>query len=279
MSQGKAPILAFAHIGKTGGTTLIHLLRRNYFLQYCDVLPLDSGSGKLLSPSDLRKILRINPLLRCIAGHSIRPYGELKAAYPNLQYITLLRDPINRCVSQYQQRVKKHGHVDFKEFLDRDWLPDLQTRFIAGTDDVEKAKEIIVRDFLVAGVLEEFDAFLAVLMEKVKPKRFDPVYTAKRVARDKDAKQHLIERYYDDIAARHQRDLELYRFVKEESFAQEKRSLGGQLARNLREIRVEGSAVDRAGRQVKTYTDYMLRKVYYEPLLGGLRSTNGSAIL
>lgn len=257
-------LLAFAHIGKTGGTTLIHLLRKNYFMRYCDVEPFCAESGKLLTASDLRKTLRINPFLQCVAGHSVRPYSNLKQVFPQLQYITLLRDPVARCISQYQQRVKKHGNISFEEFLTRPWLPNLQTRFIAGSEDLEKAKAILQRDFLVVGVLEQFDEFMALLAAKLSLPHFDPSYVSRRVAKDQSQKAQLVQRYRADIEAIHQLDFALYDFVKTQWFPQHVSDCSSTFERYLRLIRATKDQLKPA-HDTRAYLDYMVRKAYYLP--------------
>ena len=60
----KREMLAFTHIEKAAGTSLIHLLRVNYFMKYCDVMPLSIKSSGILRADDLRKIMIINPAFK-----------------------------------------------------------------------------------------------------------------------------------------------------------------------------------------------------------------------
>lgn len=263
-------ILAFSHIGKTGGTTLIHVLRKNFFLRYCDVIPLSASSGKLLTVDDLQKFIRANPFVRCVSGHSIRPYGALKLGFPNLQYITLLRDPIARCISQYQQRVKKHGKIDFEDFLNKSWLPNLQTRFVAGCEDLEKAKEVLNRDFLLVGTLDKFDEFVAMLADRLNQPNFDPTYAIRRVEKNREAKKNLLEKYKKDIELKHELDIELYRYVTDFLFPKALKLRGPIYYDMLQKIEAGKKIVDN-GYDPKAYADYLVRKAYYEPLFSAIK--------
>lgn len=266
-------IIAFVHIGKAGGTTLIHILRRNYFLRSCDVRPLAKASDGVFCADDLRKTLRTNPFVKCIMGHSIRAYSDLTVYAPRLRYITILRDPISRCISQYQQRVDKYGKIGFDTFLTRDWLPNLQTRFIAGSPDLSKAKEMLESRFYLVGILEEFDAFLTILSRKLQSDHFDPSYRVMRASKDANLKNEILEKYKDRIAELHELDLQLYEYAKTTLLRQQKSAYGPSFDVDLaaHKQRNESWISPRS----KPAIDYVVRKFYYEPLTGLIRVMNG----
>ena len=62
----KTSILAFAHITRAGGNTLLHILRYNYFLRSCDVRPLSKQSGGIFCAEDMAKTLIINHSLNVL---------------------------------------------------------------------------------------------------------------------------------------------------------------------------------------------------------------------
>ncbi len=261
--KNEREILAFAHIGKTGGTTLIHILRHNYFARCIDVVPFSKVDDKIFRADDMRKILRINPFTECIMGHSVKPHSDLTETFPNVKYITLLRDPIHRCISQYQQRVRKYGFVNFEEFLTREWLRNLQTRFIAGREDITQAKAILSERISLVGLLENFDEFLVLLSKKVLPKTFNPAYKIKRESKNKDAKNRLLRKHLEQIKELHQLDLELYKYAKEELIPEYKKSYGDSFERDVQNFKQANQAINRTNG--KHYADYLLRKLYYEP--------------
>ena len=267
--QGRAErhrdILAFCHIGKTGGTTLIHVLRRNFVFQYCDVEPIGCPEKKELGPEDLQCIFRINPFIRCIGGHKIRPYAGLHKYYPGMRYIGIFRDPVDRTISQYQQRVAKYGHISFEEFLKRPWLPNLQTRFVAGSEDLDRAKELIERNYILAGTLDRFDEFLAVLSCILGHGRFDPRYVRKRVQRNKEEKQRISYQYADDIREINSLDIDLVRHVREEVFPKARYAYESKVDKVLDTMSQSSRAV-RTKMAMLGYMDYLMRKAYYRPM-------------
>lgn len=267
------PLLVFVHIPKAGGTTLIHLLRHNYFMSYCDVRPLRPRSQEFFCAEDMKTFLKMNPFIECIGGHSIRQYGDLDALFPNVRYITILRNPVNRCISHYQQRVTKFGNISFEEFLTRDWVRNLQTRHIAGSDDVQLAKKILTEKFFSVGILEEFDQFLTILLKKLSPKPFDPSYRIMRVAGDKNAKEEILRKHEDLIIDTHRADIELYNYVKQEILASERKMYGPDIEKDILDLRHRNEAT--APAMTKQRIDFLFRKLYYEPISGLIRASNG----
>jgi hypothetical protein len=269
------PLLAFVHIPKAGGTTLIHLLRRNYFMKYCDVRPLRKQNEELFTADDLKTYLRMNPFIECIGGHAVRAYSNLDSLFPNIRYITILRNPVDRCVSHYQQRVMKFGNLPFDEFLKREWVSNLQTRHIAGSEDVELAKEILSERFFAVGVLDKFNEFLATFANKLLPEPFDSTYQVMRVAKDKHRKQEILEVYEEAILESHQADSELYEFAKREILPRQGKACtsDSDISRS-----VEGSDLSEAHARfpvTKQRIDYLIRKIYYEPVSGAIRILHG----
>ena len=119
----KREILAFTHIKKAAGTTLSHILRINFFLRHCDVKVLSIGSGNCFQAEDMFRLFQINPYIVSIGGHSVVPFGNLAAHFENIRFITVLRDPVQRYLSQYQHNVEKLGYPgSFQAFLEKKGL-------------------------------------------------------------------------------------------------------------------------------------------------------------
>jgi hypothetical protein len=272
-------LLAFAHIHKAAGTTLLHILRRNFFLRHMDVRPFRKESNGVFRARDLQTCLRLNPFLRCISGHSVRTWSDLEALVPNVQYITILRDPINRFVSHflYRQDVMKSTY-SLQEAIDREKDHNLQTKYIAGSDDLEAAKRMLEGRFLSAGVSEEFDAFLLLLRRKLEPAPFDISYVSQNLAsrRGKDRKEiarRIIEENHDALVEMHQVDLKLYDYLKNDLLPREKVEYGPAFERNLAEFQEQ--VRDRRHKTLRPYIDYAVRKCYYEPVTGLIRVRHG----
>lgn len=271
--------LSFVHIEKAAGTTLIHLLRGNFFMRYCDVKPFSKASNRVFSSDDLKKIKRFNPALRCIGGHAVKPFSDLRKVFPQVRYFTLLRDPIRRYLSQYQywlERLEKK--LSFQSFLDVEGSFNLQTKKIAGTDNLDLAKETLSKDFFLVGTVEAFDEFLILFRNKLKPFEFSPYYEVKNVGNNKSPiKKSLPEifvKYKDEIIKRNQLDIELYEYVKTVLLPKEKVIYGPNFDDDLNLFKNSNNGYSLKN-QIFLDLDYVIRKCYYELIFGIIRKKNG----
>lgn len=267
-------MLAFVHIEKTAGTTLIHILRRNFFPRYMDVRPLTKPGDSSFTAYDLRTTERLNPLLTCIGGHSVTPHAELEAFAPNIRYITLLRDPVERYVSQFRYWNRKLGKgITFEEFLADEGTWNVQTKKISGSDDPELAKDFLSTKFLLAGVVEEFDEFLVLLQRKLLPMDFDPSYRVKNAGVPPDThNEELTDHNRDEIGKRNFSDIELYNYVQNQLIPKQRHEYGLTLAADVMKLRGKNASA-KVG-MTKSYADFLVRKAYYEPATGLIRRMN-----
>lgn len=175
--------LLLVHLPKTAGTTLAQLMRYHY---------RDGafkGAGNVLSRFDeaeprLRTIAR-KPRFRAAAGHV--SFGLAQRVLPDATYVTILREPVARTLSQYYFLTESgNGQGLVPPWLDEDvrgigigeafergyLLDDLQTRMLCGLvspydelpdDALERARENIRDRFAYVGTTERFDELLAVL--------------------------------------------------------------------------------------------------------------------
>jgi hypothetical protein len=160
-------VLFSMHMEKCGGTSLDRLLRAEY------------GEGFFLydpGPPDDHRTPRFPADVRCIHGHMF--YG-LHAHLPErpFAYITLLRDPVERFLSQFDH-LRRYEHPLHEMAMAQDGLErmcaeyearhyrNLFVRRLAGVweevqpSDLDRAEERL-RSFAVVGALERSDAFLA----------------------------------------------------------------------------------------------------------------------
>ncbi|MEL7447991.1 MAG: hypothetical protein AAFN78_02220 [Pseudomonadota bacterium] len=267
-------ILAFVHIEKAAGTSLIHILRRNFFLRYLDVRPLSTEAHELFTAEDMRRSLRVNPMLRCISGHSVKPFGDLEEAYPQVQYITLLRDPVARYVSQYKYwtRVLRKDW-SFERFLEHDKSWNFQTRKIVGSDECDAAFEVLQSRFLAVGVVEQFDEFLMVLGERLKPKVFDPRYAVRNAGGDNRGGKNVdVSQFAEQIAANNASDIRLYERVTRELLPAQRAAVCPDLDDRLSAF--QSASEPGVLASIKGVVDGVCRKAYYEPVTGLVRRLN-----
>ncbi|MGH8249600.1 MAG: hypothetical protein ACREVI_02705 [Steroidobacteraceae bacterium] len=266
-------MLAFVHIEKTAGTTLNQILRRSFLLRFIDVRPLSSRSHGTFTAEDLRKYLFINPWLEAVSGHSIRPILELSGARPEIRYITLLRNPIRRYISQFLYFVRiRERSDDFARFLDQEEFANFQTKKLAGCEDLCAAISALDQMFAV-GVAEEFDALLLRLKKALLPLHFDIRYASKNVGIGMSERVAQIQELYGaEIRSRNEKDLLLYHHAINRVIPRHNEAYGSRLMPDLESFRRENRNF-RAG--VRDYIDYAARKSYYQPVSGAMRRLNG----
>jgi hypothetical protein len=259
------PFIAFVHIEKAAGTTFIHILRRNFFLRYLDVRPYSPASNSIFTARDLELSLGINPWLRAFGGHAVRPLGDLCEVFTNISFVTILRDPVRRYISQYLYgNAVLKLNLTFEEFLADSRTHDFQTRKIAGEADLQLAKRILKERFLAIGLVEKLDQFLARLASGLQPERFNHAYEARNVGSYLRQEVELYETYEPMIREVNQVDAALYQYIKDLLQADHDASGNSDRIKSM-------GICDR----VKHFSDGALRKVYYEPVTGLMRVRNG----
>ncbi|MBK1706380.1 sulfotransferase family 2 domain-containing protein [Halochromatium glycolicum] len=269
-------LLAFVHIEKAAGTTLIHVLRHNFFLRYLDVRPYSPSPERIFRASDLALALRINPGLACIGGHSVRPYSDLAEVVRSVRYVTVLRDPVRRYVSMYQYWTEMLGkQMTFEEFLSDPETHDFQTRKIVGRADAAAAEQLLAEEFFLVGVVERLDEFLIQLGARLAPRPFDARYRLLNTARERKEprSEDYAETRREAIASVNAHDQRLYAFVNNHILPAQRAGYGGTLDQDV-------AAFQRHNREhsvpmTRRYADYMARKLYFEPVTGLVRRYNG----
>jgi Sulfotransferase family len=214
------PLTGFVHINKTGGTTIKFILRNSTWFRHCDLQTLRHNAVADKRDIDFaQKIFFFG--FNSIAGHSLQPW--VKDLPQEITYFTILRDPLERCLSNYQHvkraRRRSGRDITFEEFMHDESYTNLQVRNIAGVLDLEKAKELLKNKFFFVGLLERFDESMRIL-QKLFPYPLRLQYQPQHVTRDNTAKQKVL----DSAASRdllrqgNQLDLELYAFVRDELY-------------------------------------------------------------
>lgn len=172
-------LIVFAHIPKTGGTTIGDLLFKKF------------SNSELYAPRSSRGLLENIQFknvdfqkLKAISSHSMVFGRELYGR--RIRYITMLRSPVKRIMSFYMHVQRDSNHtlhskaskLTLRNFVDGGFCPDTsnyQTRFISGVSsleelndkknynkiinntDLEKAKQNLINDFDFVGIQEYFN--------------------------------------------------------------------------------------------------------------------------
>src|SRR3954468_18158182 len=97
-------IAIFVHVPKTAGTTLTHLLRLNEPRGSNHIGNIFKASGGVVSPVPYDRLLRRvheDRSIRLLYGHTPLGVDAYLPANWSPQYITFLRDPVERALSHY----------------------------------------------------------------------------------------------------------------------------------------------------------------------------------
>lgn len=273
---------AFVHIEKTAGTTLNNILRRALGTRHCDIrLPLakrknDCEDHRIcVDAADLRRVRRLYRNLRGIAGHNVKPYADLHEACPDIQFITVLRDPYSRFRSHFLNRAPGHTRAALDDWLAGGWTHNWQTKMIAGEPDGDKAIELIKTRFGFVGLTEKFDESLIMLRHWLDEPSLDftykPVNCISAKQRPRDAARKNDDMNYlnspevrAQIAAVNAEDQKVYDFVTSTFYPQQRARCGANLAAELTELHRQNQA---ATRLVEPLVGSFMRNYIYKPLI------------
>ena len=154
--------LIFTHIPKTAGSTFVEILKKNY------IRHMDCFLGNITQTGMINRLAATPKFLldkvECLAGEL--PFGVHRFFDQPCQYVTFLRDPVERVISDYYYcllhptkyhrllgerfirdndgalwTIESNGvdmsALSFREYLENDTLTrsNLMTRYIAGLSD------------------------------------------------------------------------------------------------------------------------------------------------
>jgi hypothetical protein len=209
-------MFVFAHIGRAAGTTFRTILRRNFgdklLAIHSHQIKQYFGSDRTtpstnnLTDEELTQILNCYPDVECISGH----FFNFPNSFDNFKVMTILRDPVERVISQFfsfrrkyldlsVDELPKHMKYDYRKdinlfFKQWDYLSskygvantcaNRQTYSIDVNMNVDQAINRLKNDFLFVGITERFDEGLLILREQFKElgRSFDIMYESQDVA-------------------------------------------------------------------------------------------------
>ena len=231
------PTVIFLHVGKTGGWTLRQVLYRNVGRSqvmrvkpprdrprgFLNVQPLEDFAA--LSSAD-----RERP--RLIVSHMI--FGIHESVPRPSTYISMLRHPVPRAISQYRHVARTAGHrlheraaagMTIEEYVTSGValeMDNAQTRAIAGDvetpfgecgrDMLERAKRHIDQHFSIVGLTERFDETLLLLDSTFGWRN---LYYVRTNSAPDTQRAPISESAKRAIAAQNWLDCELYEYVSD----------------------------------------------------------------
>ena len=221
-------MLIYPHIPKTAGTTMMEVLKQNYGQGYFRL----KNEGRRLKwqekpDSEKEKVT-------CLIGHFA--YGIHEHVPDASQYVTFLRDPVERILSLYYYvRHKNHqlapllSQLTVGEFVESRTISDTNNgmvRFLSGRSDIGQVSPngSVTRDdlilakknlsqFAVIGFVETFNESLR---KFARIFRWENIrYVSKRINASRPSQTDLPNRTINLVKEYNTLDLELYEFAKE----------------------------------------------------------------
>jgi hypothetical protein len=279
-------ILIFFHIPKTGGTTMDGILRRCF----PDAQHFDSAMADVRSALSIRPREKIEAkyhalsdgekrAIRCLMG-TIYPFGIHTMLDRPAKYFTVLRPPVERCISHFLNN-KKVTHQPFyhriksmtlDEYLDSGIgieSLDFQVRLLSGRPELdavrhpsggrisarpveahhlEMAKRNIEQHFIAAAPIDAFDSLLLMLRALYGWKLRQVLYMRHNIGNEGTAPRETIStanrRRLEEMNSF---DLQLYNWAKAR-FAEQTRAMEPELSRDLRRFEMLNAAAQRVRR-------------------------------
>lgn len=219
-------IIAFVHIAKAGGSTFIDILKKIYTEE--DVVHI-WPNGRFKNVKQLARNKRFK--YKVIMGHFT--FGIQKILPKRIQYITILRDPIERLISSYFYTKNKKDHklysyiadnnLSLEEYLLTPLTKDIdngQIRMLIntrraigkiGNEELNLAKKNLEQQFTF-GILEKWDESISIFKEKLDWLEV-PKYEVKNVSKKKDYK--LSDEVINKVKEQNKYEIELYDYALE----------------------------------------------------------------
>jgi carbon monoxide dehydrogenase subunit G len=265
------PLLVFVHIRKTAGKTLRQILYRNYTRSRTRLVR-NYFVAPEISLNVIKDLATAAPSnLRAIHGHFLF-WPDIE--WPeNTQFLTLLRDPVERVISHYywlRARSQRFGKTLEDTVVDGAIHDNLQTRVLSAqmppfgqsTDEMLEAAVRGMDRMDVVGLTERFDESLVLATRTLGWRRM--LYRRENVTPDRKPTDEISPKVIDLIKERNLLDLELYRLATER-FEREIENHGDEFA-------IEVEALKRANERAASQPE----DAPLQPLAPTIAGPNGS---
>jgi len=271
----------FLHIPKTGGSTVRQLIGRQY--PPGQTINLTRGNWRTNAMATVNRLTDTpDPLL--VMGHFRFGIHAYLPEPDDWTYVTVLRHPIRRVISQYanvtanqhpDERQLRLRELDIVTFAGSLSHGERMTRWLAGlgmTDDpnkttkdpkplpvdaLERAKHNLRTRFSCVGLLEEFPATALMMQQTLGWKSAH--YTVQNISRSGGGRAAVPPDIYAQLEKACASDLALYNFAKT-LFEAQKQAYGPTLERDITDLERDNLWHTRMGKIRRLLTQRGLKK-------------------
>ena len=185
-------MIIFTHTEKTGGET-IHSVLQHWHGTHYRIIPTIRHIDHHFSSGDLSQVLKGYKNLPAIGGHCPRPDGNIEAVVRGARYITFFREPVERCISEYQHQVDRWGISDsFADWMTNERNRNCQTRKRAGTEDLDAAVDLLEDRFAFVGLAKRVYESMSMLTTVTGNKIYELAVENKNVPENNEIKHRIM---------------------------------------------------------------------------------------
>ncbi|MEP6466394.1 MAG: hypothetical protein ABJB05_08810 [Parafilimonas sp.] len=152
-------MLCFIHIEKAAGTSF-HEILKQHIPDYLILKP-HPRHGADFSPKQLKLLLFYFPEIKGVGGHRLRPYLNYESAInKEIEYITILRSPIDRYLSHYFHHINNGiSNMSLNQFIEIPYFNNFMCRKICGEPSANLAIKLINQKKIKILFLEDISGF------------------------------------------------------------------------------------------------------------------------
>lgn len=220
-------VIVFSHMMKTAGSSLIKSLIEYHGPRVLDVSISTRLEKKRYNNQSLEQDFKKKKYnVKIVVGHNMRPCVDFNIPNHKLRWMTFVRDPIERYVSNYfyMYQIKNNfrlSHynsmksINIQEWEKVDNFSNYQCRFIADEPNAQKAIDILENKFEWVGITEDFQKGIQSFKAhfNLEDLYFDNKKTNPSSA-SWEEREKTKEEYADFIEEMNQEDQILYEYVK-----------------------------------------------------------------
>lgn len=246
----------FVHIPKCAGSTIDYMLRFHYGLRAMNVR--DRSDEERLTGEALAFAARLHPGFVAASGHGLFLSPEVRALYPEAYWFTILREPRARYVSHYEYLRQKKGLEESMEaWAGRKAMRNLQVRWLAGEENLQKAIDAMETLFHFVGRLDQLDLSLA-MISKASGLGFQVIKDYKKNV-SKPTRPELSEETQAQILENNALDFQLWDYFQEHIWPRQLGDVDVEFPLSPVEMTLSG--------RVNLALNLALRGAVYAPLL------------